>query len=103
MSNLVQSFVEGKVSCEEMSAVIRSHCHWEEGAAARAVVYVQHLRGLEDDAQYPLDKLTHAELLDKQCQDPVISRVRFFVERGRRPSRRERGNESKETVRTLRQ
>ncbi len=29
--------------------------------------------------------------------------MRFFVERGRRPSRRERGNESKETVRTLRQ
>lgn len=29
--------------------------------------------------------------------------MRFFVERGRRPSRRERDNESKETVRTLRQ
>lgn len=67
VTNLVQSFVEGNVSWEEMSAVLRSHRHWEEGAAARAVAYVQHLRGLEDDAQHPLDKLTQAELLDKQC------------------------------------
>ncbi|KAF7699137.1 hypothetical protein HF521_003879, partial [Silurus meridionalis] len=65
--------------------------------------YVQHLRGLEDDMQYPIDKLTHAELLDKQRLDPVVSRVRFFVERGRRPSRREKVEESEETVRTLKQ
>ncbi|KAL1277366.1 hypothetical protein QQF64_024039 [Cirrhinus molitorella] len=102
VTNLVQCFAGGKVSCEEMSAVLRSHRHWEEAAAARAVAYVQHLRGMEDDVQLPLTKFTHAELLDKQCQDPVISRVRFFVERGRRPSRREKGIESKETVRTLR-
>ncbi|KAL0157401.1 hypothetical protein M9458_048647, partial [Cirrhinus mrigala] len=74
VTNLVQNFAGGKVSCEEMSAVLRSHRHWEEAAAARAVAYVQHLRGLEDDAQYPLNKHTDAELLDKQCQDSVISR-----------------------------
>lgn len=103
VTNLVQSFAAGNVSCEEMSAVFHSHRHWEEGAAVRAVAYVQHLKGLEDEAQCPLNKFTHDELLDKQCHDPVISRVRFFVERARRPSRREKVNESKETVRTLRQ
>lgn len=63
--------------------MLHSHRHWEEAAAARTVAYVQHLRGLEDDAQYPFNKLTHGELLEKQCpvekQYPVISRVTFFV------------------------
>lgn len=103
VTNMVQSLAGGRVSCEEKSAVLRSHRQWEEGAAVRAVAYVQHLRGLEDVGQCSLDKLTQADLLDKQCHDPVISRVRFFVERGRRPSRREKFSESKETVRTLRQ
>lgn len=98
-----QSLVGRKVSREEMSAVLHSHRHWEDGATARAVAYVQHLRGMENEAQSPLNKFTHDELLDRQCQDLVISRVRFFVERGRRPSRREKVHESKETVRTLRQ
>ncbi|KAG1933867.1 interleukin-1 receptor accessory protein-like 1-A [Pimephales promelas] len=74
VDSMVQSLAGGHVSCEEKSAVLRSHRHWEEGAAARAVAYVQHLRGLEEAGQCSLDKLTQADLLDKQCHDPVISR-----------------------------
>uniref|UniRef100_A0A8C9Z8Y8 Gypsy retrotransposon integrase-like protein 1 n=1 Tax=Sander lucioperca TaxID=283035 RepID=A0A8C9Z8Y8_SANLU len=40
--------------------------------------------------------------MDKQRNDHVLSRVIFYVERGRRPSRRERTKESVEILRSLR-
>lgn len=46
--------------------------------------------------------LQHDVLMEKQRSDNVLSRVFFFVERGRRPSRRERAKEPIEAVKLLR-
>lgn len=95
--------VSGLVSCEEVSAVLYAHPQWDDGATVRAISHMQHLEKLMSMGQSPLPILTHKELYDNQSLDPIISRVMFFVDRGRRPSRRERVLEAKETVYTLRQ
>ncbi|KAJ8375590.1 hypothetical protein SKAU_G00061700 [Synaphobranchus kaupii] len=80
----------GMISCDEVSAVLRSHRRWDEGATVRAISHVQQLKCLTSMGQSPLPVLSREELHEKQCQDPIVSRVKFFVDRGRRPSRRER-------------
>ena len=102
-AHAVQFEVGGRVSREEVSAVLQSSHHWGDGARLRAVSHAQQLKAMAMSGQNPLPVLSHDELYDKQCQDATISRVRFFVDRGRRPSRREREHESQETLRTLRQ
>ncbi len=93
----------GRISGDEVSAILHTHRCWGEGAAMRAACHVQQLERLLSVGQSPLPVFTHEELYDRQCQDPVISRVMFSVDRGRRPSRREKVHELKETNRTLRQ
>uniref|UniRef100_A0A3B5QIP4 Gypsy retrotransposon integrase-like protein 1 n=1 Tax=Xiphophorus maculatus TaxID=8083 RepID=A0A3B5QIP4_XIPMA len=93
----------GRISQDEVSALFKSHRCWSEGAEMRATCYTQQLETLLPVGQSPLPVLNHKELYDKQCQDPVVSRVSFYVNRGSRPSRRERIHESRETNRTLRQ
>ncbi|KAL1249411.1 hypothetical protein QQF64_020416 [Cirrhinus molitorella] len=61
------------------------------------------VQSLGDVEQNESRSLTHEELLEKQSQDPVIDRVKFFVERGRRPSCREKVYESKRTLKILQQ
>lgn len=90
--------VSGLVSCEEVSAVLHAHRRWDDGATGRAISHAQHLEKLMSMGQSPLPVFTHKELYDNQSLDPVISRVMFFVDRGRRPSRRERVLEANETV-----
>ncbi|XP_041926157.1 uncharacterized protein LOC121689966 [Alosa sapidissima] len=102
-THVVQDGMGGWVSRAEVSAVLQSSRHWEDGAKLRAIAHVQHLKSMSMTGQNPLPVLSHDELYDKQCQDSTISRVRFFVDRGRRPSRRERVHESRETLKTLRQ
>ncbi len=70
-------------SRQDWSTVLKSHQYWEQGAAIRSVAYVKHLESLADVEQSQLGSLTYDELLEKQSQDPVIERVKFFVERGR--------------------
>ena len=96
-------YAVGRVTREEVSAVLDMHHHWEDGAAVRAVSQVQLLQQVASMGQSPLPGFTHEELQKKQSQDPVLNRVRFFVDRGHRPSRRERVHESVETNKTLRQ
>lgn len=93
----------GKISREEVSAVMDAHRHWDEGGSVRAVSHVQQLQQVACMGQNPLPVFTHEELHDMQSQDSVLSRVRFFVDRGHRPSRRERVHESGETNRILKQ
>lgn len=45
--------------------------------------------------------LSHDDLMSKQCQDNALARVTVYVERGRRPSRRECGHEQVEALRLL--
>lgn len=98
-----EKLVGGSVSCEEVSAVLNAHHCWDEGAALRAISHGQFLRSLTMEEQSILPVFSHEELCDKQAQDPTVSRVKFFLDRGRRPSRRERIHESRGTLRTLRQ
>ncbi len=77
------TYLAGAVSHSDLSALFKSHQDWEQGAAIRSVAYVQQLESLADVEQSQLGSLTHNELLEKQSQDPVIDRVKFFVERGR--------------------
>lgn len=93
----------GRLTLVEVPAVLHTHRRWEDGAAMRAVSHLQHMEQLMSTGQSPLPVFTHEELYDKQCQDPDISRVKFFVGRGYHPSRRERVHETKETNRILRQ
>lgn len=46
--------------------------------------------------------MSRDQLMDKQRNDNALSRVIFYVERGRRPSIRERVKESIEVLRSLR-
>uniref|UniRef100_A0A3B1KC70 Gypsy retrotransposon integrase-like protein 1 n=1 Tax=Astyanax mexicanus TaxID=7994 RepID=A0A3B1KC70_ASTMX len=92
--NLSQS-----VSAQEVSAIFDSHNEWELGARTRGVDMVHHLPQLVPDGMDNLPVFSARELRDAQCQDRTLSRVLFYVERNRRPSRRER---SKETVPVLR-
>lgn len=102
-ANAVTETVSGVLHSDEVSAVLKAHCSWSDGAAIRAVAHSQHLKSLTMTGTSPLPVFSHDELYQKQSEDPVISRVKFFVDRGRQPSRRERVYESKETLRTLRQ
>ena len=95
--------VSGLVSCEEVSAVLHAHRRWDDGVTVRVVSHVEHLEKLMSMGQSPLPVLTHKELYDNQSLDPIISRVMFFVDRGRSPSRREQVFEAKETVYPLTQ
>lgn len=92
-----------KISREEVSAVFDVHRHWDDGGSVRAVSHVQQLQQVACMGQNPLPVFTHEELHDIQSQDPVLSRVHFFVDRGYRPSRSERVHESGETNRILKQ
>ncbi|KAK0137889.1 Retrovirus-related Pol polyprotein from transposon 297 [Merluccius polli] len=103
VTHAVRDGMGGWVSREEVSAVLQSSRHWEDGANLRAISHVQQLKAMSMTGQNPLPVLSHVELYDKQCQDSTVNRVRFFVDRGRRPSRRERVHESRETLKTLRQ
>uniref|UniRef100_A0A669C967 Gypsy retrotransposon integrase-like protein 1 n=1 Tax=Oreochromis niloticus TaxID=8128 RepID=A0A669C967_ORENI len=86
---------------EEVSAIFETHTLWESGARTRTVDILQQFPQLllpETDAQ-PV--FSEGELREGQMSDPVLSRVLYFVERGRRPSRREKSSECAMVIRYL--
>lgn len=85
----------------DVSAVLRSHNDWETGARMRAVSVAHHLPQLIPDSQDSLPAYTEKELRDVQLDDRSLSRVMYYVERHRRPSRRERAKESTIVLRYL--
>lgn len=89
------------VAKEDVSAVLQSHTEWDTGPRARAVEVLHYLPQLIPPGQDTLPAYTEKELRDKQLEDTTVSRVLFYVERHRRPSRRERFNESISVTRYL--
>lgn len=89
------------VEVEDVSAVLQSHIAWDVGPRARAVSVLQHLPQLVPPGQDSLPAYTEKELRDKQLADGTLSRVLSYVERRRRPSRRERFKESVYVTRYL--
>lgn len=82
------------VEMEDVSAVLHSQVEWDAGARTRAVEMVHHLPQLIPPGQETLPAYTECELRDRQLEDRTLSRVLYYVERRRRPSRRERFTES---------
>ncbi|KAG1939019.1 interleukin-1 receptor accessory protein-like 1-A [Pimephales promelas] len=82
------------VEVEDVSAVLHSHIEWDAGPRTRAVSVLQHLPQLVPPGQDSLPAYTEKELHDKQLEDGTLSRILSYVERRRRPSRRERFKES---------
>lgn len=89
------------VEVEDVSAVLQSHIEWDAAPRARAVSVLQHLPQLVPPGQDSLPAYTEKELRDKQLADGTLSRVLSYVERRRRPSRRERFKESVYVTRYL--
>lgn len=82
------------VALEDVSAVLQSHIEWDAGPRARAVAVLPFLPQLVQPAQNALPAYSEKDLRDKQLEDGCLSCVLFYVERRRRPSRRERIKES---------
>lgn len=82
------------VAMEDVSAVLQSRVEWEAGPRARAVEMLQYLPQLVPPGQDALPAYTEKDLRDKQLEDRTLSRVLSYVERRRRPSRRETFKES---------
>lgn len=82
------------VAMEDVSAVLQSHLEWDAGPRARAAEVLQCLPQLVPPGQDTLPAYTEKDLREKQLEDRTLSRVLYYVERHRRPSRRERFNES---------
>ena len=88
-------------SKEEVSAILETHSLWESSARVRAVNALQQLPQLVSPDEDLLPVFSESELREGQLSDPVLSRVLYFVERGRRPSRREKPKEAVMVARYL--
>lgn len=82
--------VQGSLSMEEVSAVLDMHVEWDVASKLRAVGLAQHVQQLVPSGQDTLPTLSLHDLQIHQRQDATISRIITYVERRRRPSRRER-------------
>ena len=91
------------LSEDEVSSLLSSSDEWDSAPRQRAASLADHLTTLEPPGQDVLPSLSLTDLQSHQQQDPVISRVAHYVDRKRRPSRRERCNESQPTLRVLKQ
>ncbi|KAL7839961.1 hypothetical protein SRHO_G00266190 [Serrasalmus rhombeus] len=90
------------LSREVVSAVLETHSVWDSGARARATGLLHHLpQMISSDAD--IIPYSERELREAQLTDPVLSRVLHYVDRGRRPSRREKAREPVMVLRYLKQ
>ncbi len=92
-----------QVRSDEISAIMQTHKLWENAGTIRAISHVQYLESLVAVGQNPVPVFNHDELFTEQVDDAVVGRVKFFIDRGHRPSRREKVHESRGTLRILRQ
>lgn len=97
------SAVDGSLSEDDVSSLLSSSSNWDSAPRNRAASLADHLATLEPPGQDMMPSLSLGDLRSHQQQDPVISRVAHYVDRRRRPSRRERFNESQPTLRVLKQ
>ncbi len=91
-----------QVRSNEISAIMQTHKLWENAGTIRAISHVQYLESLVAVGQNPVPVFNHDELFT-EVNDAVVGRVKFFIDRGHRPSRREKVHESRGTLRILRQ
>lgn len=90
MSQGTQSLHPLVLAEDAVTAVLQSHVEWDVGPRGRAIEALHHLPQMVSPGLEALPAHSERELRDAQLQDAVLSRVVFYVERHRRPSRRER-------------
>lgn len=95
--------VDGSLSEDEVSSLLSPVNDWDSAPRHRAASLADHLSTLEPPGQDMLPSFSLGDLQSHQQRDPVISRVVHYVDRKRRPSRRERCHEDQPTLRVLKQ
>lgn len=86
----------GSLSKEAVSVVLNSQ--GEVSLQSCALLLPQLTQSLVPPEMSDVGVLSHDDLMSKQCQDNALARVTVYVERGRRPSRRECGHEQVEAL-----
>lgn len=82
------------VSSVDVAAVLNEYKNHDPEFRSHALLLPQFTQSVLLPSQIGSETISHNELKDKQRNDLEMSRVIFFVERGRRPSRRERAKET---------
>lgn len=93
--------VQIAMSKEGVKAVLESCSEWENGQPVRSVEFARCSGSLLLGGVPALPSFSAQDIKRSQKEDYVIARVRFFVERRRRPSRRERSHKSAQVLRIL--
>lgn len=88
------------VSTEGVRAVFESCLNWEASSPVHSIHLAQNDNFVRGGVS-TLPVFSMEDIRKKQKADPTVSRVAFFVERKRRPSRRERDNETAPVMRLL--
>ncbi|XDV26292.1 hypothetical protein PO909_030044 [Leuciscus waleckii] len=101
MNNAALSSQAG-ISQEDISAILQSSRQQENHVQPYAYLLPQLLESIIPSRLSDDPLLSKQELIDLQHADPHLNRVLFFVERKRRPSRRERNKEAPSVLRFLR-
>lgn len=91
---LVTDAVEVSLTDDDVLSLLSSLSDWDCAPRQRAMSMADHLTTLATPGHDVFPALSQADLLSQQKLYPVISRVSHYVERKRRPSRRERYHES---------
>lgn len=87
---------------DEIRALCESHCSWTDGAESRALHLVQYVQNVSSCQETP-SVFSSQELKQRQQEDPVISIVLLFLNKKKRPSRREKYGASAPVLRLLKQ
>lgn len=90
------------ITPREVSAVLSRCQSQDEYVWPHAYLLPQLTQGLQPSPQSEVHALSRQELMEMQRADICLSRVLFFVERQRRPSRRERAHEAVDVLHLLR-
>lgn len=80
----------GSFSSAEVAAVFSNHLSWDEGTRTWATPLAGLVQQISDVGFDALPSFSRQDLRDKQIEDEHIQRVMYYVDRKRRPSRRER-------------
>ncbi|CAI5642335.1 unnamed protein product [Oreochromis niloticus] len=91
----------GMLTSSEMGAVFQAHSDHESRVWPHALLLPQCSQTVLTPNQSGSEPFSHDDLVGHQRRDDVLCRVISYVERGQRPSRRERANEPVDTKRLL--
>lgn len=91
------------VSSDEVAAILGSHTQWDVAARVRATALTNYIQSATNIGQDALPSIPKHDLVGEQRADPELSRVIFYVERRRRPTRRERPKEPLNALKLLKQ